>query len=237
MFTPDHARGWIEHAAAAFAKQRQILTVLDQAIGDGDHGDNLARGFAAARDQLLPDGSSVGALLRHVGMTLVSTVGGAAGPLYGTLFLQLGREVDDTADVEDGAFSAGFSAAVTAVAARGRAQAGDKTLLDALGPAAAALASAVHTGIPLPLATQAAAHAADSGAAETVALIARRGRASYLGERAVGHADPGAVSSTVLMYALHYAVDPSAVGPLTVNLSAVKRADGDRVLDPGAASS
>ena len=242
MFTPDHARGWVEHAAAAFAEQRQLLTVLDQAIGDGDHGDNLARGFAAARDQLLPEGASVGAVLRHVGMTLVSTVGGAAGPLYGTLFLQLGREVGETTDVEDGAFSAGFRAAVTAVAARGRAQAGDKTLLDALCPAAAALESAVRAGMPLPLATHAAAQAADFGAAETVSLIARRGRASYLGERAVGHADPGAVSSTVLIYALRYAVDPSAVDPsaehpLTVKLSAVEQADGAHVLDPGAARS
>jgi len=191
---------WLRTYARAIAAHRDELTELDAAIGDADHGINMDRGMQAviARlDQLPP--ADIGALLKAVGMTLVSTVGGAAGPLYGTLFLQMGVAAGPAAELSLTGWTAAFDAGVRGVQARGKAQRGDKTMLDALLPAVEALRVADVSGRRVDEALRLAAAAADEGARATIPLVARKGRASYLGERSVGHQDPGATSSALLL--------------------------------------
>jgi dihydroxyacetone kinase-like protein len=177
------------------AEHRQELVKLDTAIGDGDHGTNMDRGMQKAIEKLQaapqPD---PGAVLKTVAMTLISTVGGAAGPLYGTLFLQLGGGLTDHPEGDLRAYAAAWRRALDAVQARGKAQAGDKTMVDALIPAVEALEQAndLDTGL------RAAADAAREGMLATTPLVARRGRASYLAERSAGHQDPGATSTHYL---------------------------------------
>ena len=197
---------WLRAFAAAVARDREELTDLDAAIGDADHGSNMDRGMQAVVGKLgglSPDeaGVGVGALLKTVGMTLVSTVGGAAGPLYGSLFLDMGKAAGGAAELTAAQWATAVEAGVRGVQARGKAELGDKTMIDALAPAAEALSAAVSSGLSPGDALRRAADAAELGMKATIPLVARKGRASYLGERSAGHQDPGATSSWLLMEA------------------------------------
>jgi dihydroxyacetone kinase-like protein len=199
---------WLRAFADAVASHREELVRLDTAIGDGDHGTNMDRGMRKAVERLdALEGSDVGATLKAVGMALVSSVGGAAGPLYGTLFMQMGSAAAgrDALDLEG--WTQALEAGVTGVQARGKAQAGDKTMLDALLPALEALRGA-DAG-DLAAALRASADAAEEGMKATIPLEARKGRASYLGPRSVGHQDPGATSSHLLLRAAAEAAEGS----------------------------
>lgn len=195
------ATGWLREFARVIAENAQYLSELDAAVGDGDHGTNMDRGMTAvigALDEAPP--ADLPALFKKVGMTLVSSVGGASGPLYGTLFLRMGGAFGDgTAGAAE--FAAALRAGVDGVVARGRAEAGDKTMFDALAPALDALDGALASGADLATALEAAAAAAEAGRDATESMVARKGRASYLGQRSVGHIDPGATSSAMLIAA------------------------------------
>jgi len=191
----DTTLRWMELFAAQMEQHREELIRLDTAIGDGDHGTNMNRGMQKAIEKLgASDPADPGAVLKTVAMTLISSVGGAAGPLYGTLFLQLGTALAGQADVDLPAYVAAWRKAVEGVQSRGKAQADDKTMVDALLPALAALEQASELDAGL----RAAADAAKQGMLATVPLIARKGRASYLGERSSGHQDPGSTSTYYL---------------------------------------
>ena len=190
---------WVRAFAAAVADNEELLTRLDSPIGDADHGANMARGMKAVvakLDEAPPAGPA--ALLKQVGMTLVGTVGGAAGPLYGTFFLRMATAAGDAEALDQAGFAAALRAGVNGVVARGKAEAGDKTMYDALAPAVDALDAALG-GADTAGALQAAADAAAEGRDATTPLQARKGRASYLGERSVGHQDPGATSAALLL--------------------------------------
>lgn len=194
--------GWLRAFQADVAEHRDRLTTLDAAIGDADHGVNMDRGMRAvvAKLDLMDEaGVDVGTLLRTAGMTLVSTVGGASGPLYGTFFIRMGGVTAARTELDARTWTDAFEAGVQGVRDRGRADVGDKTMLDALVPAAAALRATVARGAPLAAALVDAAVAARSGARATIPLVARKGRASYLGERSAGHQDPGATSAYLLV--------------------------------------
>jgi dihydroxyacetone kinase-like protein len=182
------------------AENREYLIELDSAIGDADHGANMDRGFRAVLEKL-PGlaGSDIGAILKLAGMTLVSTVGGAGGPLYGTFFLQAGLKTAGKNEIDLADWTDALQAAVAGVMQRGKAEAGDKTMLDALLPAVSALQHACQQNAPLDQALQESAGAARQGMEATIPLVARKGRASYLGERSVGHQDPGATSSYLIL--------------------------------------
>ncbi|MFC9331663.1 dihydroxyacetone kinase subunit DhaL [Kitasatospora sp. NPDC057015] len=196
------AEAWIRALAAAVAEHRQELIDLDSAIGDGDHGSNLDRGFTAvlaALDAARPTGA--GAVLGRTGTTLVSTVGGASGPLYGSAFRAIGAALPQD-PATPAQFAEALAAGLAAVRRLGAAQPGDKTIVDAYTPALAAFERAVAGGAGLAGAASAAADAAEEGMRATVALQARKGRASYLGPRSVGHQDPGATSTALLFRTL-----------------------------------
>jgi phosphoenolpyruvate---glycerone phosphotransferase subunit DhaL len=199
--THDDVVRWIRAFADAIAENKDSLTDLDSAIGDADHGINMNRGMTAVMAKLDGGGSAadVGALLKTVGMTLVSSVGGAGGPLYGTLFLRLGAAADGKDELTDQDWVSMVAAGVEGVQSRGKAEPNDKTMVDALIPARDALAAAVAADEPFADALRAAAAAAEEGMKATIPLVARKGRASYLGERSAGHQDPGATSSWLLM--------------------------------------
>lgn len=193
---------WIRSFAVLVAENKDLLTTLDAAIGDGDHGSNMDRGMRAvvtALDDTAP--ATASALFSKVGMTLVSTVGGASGPLFGTFFLRLGASCGDSAEVSLGQFAAALRAGLDGIVARGKAEAGDKTMYDALAPAVDALDAAVSDGADKADALKLALVAAESGRDATIPMLARKGRASYLGERSVGHQDPGATTVGLLMAA------------------------------------
>ncbi|MFI7237506.1 dihydroxyacetone kinase subunit DhaL [Streptomyces cyaneofuscatus] len=193
MLDADFFRRWMAATATAVDREADRLTELDSAIGDADHGSNLRRGFAAVAAVLEKDAPATpGAVLTLAGRQLISTVGGASGPLYGTLLRRTGKALGEDAEVSQEQLAQAFAAGVAAVGQLGGAQTGDKTMLDALLPAAEALA----------LSFRGAAEAAGAGAVATVPLQARKGRASYLGERSVGHQDPGATSAALLVEAL-----------------------------------
>ncbi|MFD3885332.1 dihydroxyacetone kinase subunit DhaL [Streptomyces microflavus] len=193
MFDADFFRRWMAATAAAVDREADQLTELDSAIGDADHGSNLQRGFTAVAAVVEKDAPATpGAVLTLAGRQLISTVGGASGPLYGTLLRRTGKALGEDAEVTQEQLAQAFAAGVAAVGQLGGAQAGDKTMLDALLPAAEALA----------LSFRGAADAARAGAEATVPLPARKGRASYLGERSIGHQDPGATSAALLVEAL-----------------------------------
>jgi phosphoenolpyruvate---glycerone phosphotransferase subunit DhaL len=202
---------WMSEAAEAIARERDHLTQLDAAIGDGDHGVNMDRGFEAVGKALAGQDGSLppGRLLILAGKTLVSTVGGASGPLWGTALRHAGRALGDSEELDGPGLVAALDAAVAGVVDLGAATPGDKTMIDALAPAAAALRDAVERGLPLGEAVGAAAGAAEDGARATVPMQARKGRASYLGERSIGHQDPGATSSALILRALERAVEQS----------------------------
>src|SRR3954452_20983356 len=198
---------WVRTFAQLVADNRDHLTELDAAIGDADHGANMDRGMKAAvavLDENPPSGA--GPLLSKVGMTLVSTVGGASGPLFGTLFLRMGASLGDTGTASATDFAAALRAGLGGVVDRGKAGAGDKTMYDALAPAVDALDAALATGVPLPAALEAAREAAEAGRDATTPMLARKGRASYLGERSVGHQDPGATTVALLLRAATRAI-------------------------------
>jgi dihydroxyacetone kinase-like protein len=196
----DDAVGWVRAFAAAVAERRDELTRLDRDIGDGDHGTNMDRGMRAALERLDGlEGQDVSAAMKAVGMALVSKVGGAAGPLYGTFFMQVGASASGQDELDLAAWARAIEAGLKGVQARGKAEPGDKTMVDALAPAVAALRQAADEGAQLPDALARAAAAAREGMDATVPLIARKGRASYLGERSRGHQDPGATSSWLLL--------------------------------------
>jgi phosphoenolpyruvate---glycerone phosphotransferase subunit DhaL len=198
--TSTTVREWIHAFADGVAERRVELTQLDTAIGDGDHGTNMDRGMRKAVEKLdAQDGDDIGALLKTVGMALVSSVGGAAGPLYGTLFLQLGTASAGKQELDLDGWTAALDAAVTGVQARGKAQLEDATMIDALVPALEALRAAGSDGASLDDALRRSADAAEEGMKATIPLEARRGRASYLGPRSVGHQDPGATSAHLLL--------------------------------------
>ena len=201
MFSSEQAVDWVRRTAAVIGEHATELTKLDAAIGDGDHGTNMARGFRAVLERLdgLPEGANLGAVFKAVSMALIGKVGGASGPLYGSFYLAIGRELGDATEVEDGAFAAALRAGYDSVVARGKAQLEDKTMLDALHPALAALDAALADGKDLGAALDAAEAAAREGVAATIPLIARKGRASYLGERSGDHQDPGATSSHLIL--------------------------------------
>jgi dihydroxyacetone kinase-like protein len=184
------------------ALNKDYLTQLDSAIGDGDHGANMDRGFQAVLAKLpTVTATDIGTIFKTVGMTLVSTVGGAAGPLYGTFFIQLAAATAGKMQLELSDWVAALQAGVDGVIMRGKASLGDKTMVDALAPALGAVKAAAADGASLPAALRRSAEAAERGMLATVPLVARKGRASYLGERSVGHQDPGATSSRLLLAA------------------------------------
>lgn len=193
---------WLSAFADAIAANKDYLTQLDSAIGDADHGVNMDRGFQAvlARLSVLTD-LDIGAMLRAVGMTLVSTVGGASGPLYGTLFLQMGTATAGKRELTLTDWIGALEAGVEGVIRRGKAAPGDKTMIDCLAPALAALKAAAAEGATCATALRCAEQAGHQGVLDTIPLIARKGRASYLGERSAGHQDPGATSAHLLLAA------------------------------------
>ncbi|HHV74339.1 MAG TPA: dihydroxyacetone kinase subunit L [Thermoanaerobacterium sp.] len=179
---------------------RQYLTELDAAIGDADHGINLDRGFKAVRDKM-PQFSDkdIGTILKNVGMVLVSTVGGASGPLYGTFFMRMGNVVPGKNALDENDIVAMFEAGLSGIKERGKAQAGDKTMIDAMEPALNELKSTLSEGRGLKEAIEAAANDAYNGVLMTKDIAAKKGRASYLGERSIGHQDPGATSAYLMI--------------------------------------
>jgi phosphoenolpyruvate---glycerone phosphotransferase subunit DhaL len=196
--TDEQIRDWVRRFAEAVAEHRTELVRLDTAIGDGDHGTNMDRGMRKAVEKLdSTDGGDIGADLKAVGMALVSSVGGAAGPLYGTLFLQMGMSTAGKSEIDLDGWATAVEAGTKGVQARGKAEPGDKTMIDALLPAVDALREGGETGEAL----RRAAEAAEEGMKATVPMEARKGRASYLGPRSIGHQDPGATSSYLLMRA------------------------------------
>ena len=203
MFTAAQAVSWVRASAAVIEENAAALTRLDAAIGDGDHGTNMNRGFKAVLQRL--DGleaADLGSVFKAVGMALISKVGGASGPLYGSFYLAVGKGLGEAEEVEDGALAAALRAGYEGVVARGKAQLEDKTMLDAWHPALEALDAALAGGSELGAALDQAERAAEAGMKATIPLVARKGRASYLGERSRDHQDPGATSTHLLVKAL-----------------------------------
>lgn len=193
---------WIREYARVIADNAQNLSDLDAAIGDADHGINMERGMTAviaAFEESAP--ADMAALCKQVGMTLVKSVGGASGPLYGTFFLRMAPALGSGDAVSDADFAKALRAGVDGVVQRGRAEAGDKTMFDALAPALDALDAALSSGASLAEGLAAASAAAEKGRDATESMVARKGRASYLGQRSVGHVDPGATSAALLIAA------------------------------------
>jgi dihydroxyacetone kinase phosphoprotein-dependent L subunit len=200
-------RAWIVTAARVVDEQRDHLTQLDAAIGDADHGINLARGFSAVLSALESAAPATpGAILTLTGSTLISKVGGASGPLYGVAFRRAGKALGDAAEVDLPALADALDAALAGVQELGAAREGDKTMVDALSPATGAFSKAIAEGASQAEALSAIAEAAQAGAAATISMQALKGRASYLGPRSVGHEDPGAASTALILGALRDAV-------------------------------
>jgi dihydroxyacetone kinase-like protein len=194
---------FVERYAAAVADNKQHLTKLDMAIGDADHGENMDRGFRAVVPKLAEAAEGTPAdVLKLVATTLIAKVGGASGPLYGTAFLRASTTLGGRAELDAAAVVEALAAATEGVKARGKADVGDKTMVDAWTPAVEAARAAVEGGEDLSTALDAAADAADAAVEATIPLVARKGRASYLGERSAGHPDPGATSTALLFTAL-----------------------------------
>ncbi|RJO80028.1 dihydroxyacetone kinase subunit L [Nocardia panacis] len=196
------AAAWVRGYAALIDRDADTLTELDAAIGDADHGGNMRRGTAAAVEALAETGPAE--TLKQTGMTLIRTIGGASGPLYGTFFLRFAAALGETVDAA--AFAKAFRAGLDGVVARGKAEAGDKTMFDALAPAADAIDQSLSAGGGFAAALDAAVVAAEAGRDGTIPMQARKGRASYLGERSVGHQDPGATSAALLVRAARQAL-------------------------------
>lgn len=200
MFTLENAKAWMVEYSRIVDENKEHLTELDSAIGDADHGTNMARGMTAVVEAEVLDQPDLGALFKKVGMTLVSKVGGTSGPLYGTFFMRAAKAAGDVTEVDVATLGAILRAGLQGVMERGKAELQDKTMVDALTPAVDAFDATVGDGVGA--AATAAATAAQAGADATVDMLARKGRASYLGERSRGHRDPGATSSQYLLVAL-----------------------------------
>ncbi len=198
----DDVLEWIKACAAILEQNRDYLTQLDAAIGDADHGANMDRGFKAVKAKMpeMAD-KDIGTIFKTVGMTLLSTVGGAGGPLYGTFFLQAGVKSAGKMELGLEDWLLALQAAVDGVIMRGKAELGDKTMVDALTPAVEALKKAVAESVSMSQALRDSAEAAKQGMEATIPLVARKGRASYLGPRSADHQDPGATSSFLVLQA------------------------------------
>jgi phosphoenolpyruvate---glycerone phosphotransferase subunit DhaL len=203
MFTGEQAIEWVRRTAAAMDGNADLLTRLDAAIGDADHGINMRRGFRAVLVRLdgLTD-KDFASLFKAVGMALIGKVGGASGPLYGSFYMGVGKQLASGDEASDTDLAAALRAGYDSIVARGKAQVGDKTMLDAWDPALRALDEALEGGTELAPALDRAAEAAQDGVKATVPMIARKGRASYLGERSRDHQDPGATSTQLIVQAL-----------------------------------
>jgi dihydroxyacetone kinase-like protein len=196
----DDALEWIKACASVLGENRDYLTQLDAAIGDADHGANMDRGFKAVIGKIpeMAD-KDIGTVFKTVGMTLLSTVGGAGGPLYGTFFIQAGMKTAGKMELTLEDWTTAMEAALAGIIMRGKAELGDKTMVDALTPALDALKQAMLENLPMHQALLNSAEAARAGMEGTIPLVARKGRASYLGERSAGHQDPGATSSYLIL--------------------------------------
>jgi dihydroxyacetone kinase-like protein len=198
--TRDDVIAWLNEYARMLEKEKDYLTRLDSEIGDADHGANMVRGFQAVLSKLATEADSdIATIFKMVGMTLVSTVGGASGPLYGTMFLQMAGPAARKEDLYISDWAAVLEAGLQGVIHRGKAALGDKTMVDTLVPAVRALQKSIVEGADLGTALRRSALAAEQGMQATIPLVARKGRASYLGERSAGHQDPGATSSYMLI--------------------------------------
>lgn len=201
--TVADVEAWLQRAAVLLEENKSYLTELDASIGDADHGVNIARGFAAVVQKLAAQpGQSLGPLFKNAGMTLMSTVGGASGMLYGNFFLKAAAVAGDRQTLTPAELLAVLEAGRDGIVQRGRAEPGDKTMIDAWVPAVAALREALDATQSLPAALRATVAAAEAGMRATIPMQARKGRASYLGERSVGHQDPGATSTHLILLAL-----------------------------------
>jgi dihydroxyacetone kinase-like protein len=196
----DDVLAWIKAIAGMLSENSAYLTDLDSAIGDADHGANMDRGFKAVLNKM-PEISDkdIGTIFKTVGMTLLSTVGGAGGPLYGTWFLQAGMKTAGKMELSLADWAEALEAALSGIVMRGKAELQDKTMVDALTPAVNELKQALQEGLPINAALERSAGAAQKGMEATIPLVARKGRASYLGERSAGHQDPGATSSYLIL--------------------------------------
>ena len=204
----DTVRTWLTVAAASLREQREYLTQLDAAIGDADHGTNMDRGFTAVVEKIegVESSDPPGRILTTAGTTLVSTVGGASGPLWGTALRRAGRTLGDAEEFDAAQLADALDAALAGVVELGAAQEGDKTMVDALAPAVRSLREQLSSGAALGDAFAAARAASEEGMRATVPLQAAKGRASYLGERSIGHQDPGATSTALIISALEQAI-------------------------------
>jgi len=198
----DNVLAWIKACAATLSENKMYLIELDAAIGDADHGANMDRGFQAIMGKMgeMSD-KDIGTIFKTVAMTLISTVGGASGPLYGTFFLQAGTKVAGKMEMTIDEWAVALDAALAGILMRGKAELNDKTMVDALTPAVSALKQAIADGKSQTEALYASVEAARQGMEATIPLVARKGRASYLGERSAGHQDPGATSSYLILKA------------------------------------
>ena len=198
--TRDEVVLWIKAYSKVIVENKDYLTDLDSAIGDADHGINMYRGFQAVLAKLpAVEDKDIGTILKTVGMTLLSTVGGAAGPLYSTVFIQAGNKLKGKMELTLSDWAVALEAATSGVVNLGKAVLDDKTMVDALTPAVQALSDAVKQGLSMDEALKGSAKAAEDGMKATIPLVARKGRASYLGERSAGHQDPGATSTFLLL--------------------------------------
>ncbi len=203
MVTKQHILQWLQAVAIALEHNKDYLIELDAAIGDADHGINMNRGFQKVVSQLPSVAEKdIGSILKTVSMTLISTVGGASGPLYGTMFLRSSTAVAGKSELTDEDMVALLEAAVDGIIQRGKANLGDKTMLDALWPASDAFKQAVANGASTQEALQHAVAAAEQGMKDTIPLVAKKGRASYLGDRSANHQDPGATSTYLILKTL-----------------------------------
>lgn len=201
MLTSAQITEWIEKTAAVMGENQAYLTQLDAAIGDADHGNNMDRGYKAALQQLSTE-DDIGAILKSVAMALISKVGGAAGPLYGTMFLQAANALTGKASLSEEDVELLLERSVDGIKMRGRAEQGEKTILDSLIPAFEAFREARQNGKDMIGCLEAATAAAEKGMEATIPLIAKKGRASYLGDRSIGHQDPGATSTYLIVKTL-----------------------------------
>jgi dihydroxyacetone kinase-like protein len=203
MITREHIITWIENLADIFAEKRAYLTELDSPIGDADHGTNMARGFAKAKEKLpsVKD-TDIGNILKTMGMTLISSIGGASGPLYGTFFMRAGTAVPSKHELDTKDLRNMLEGGLEGLVQRGRAEPGDKTMVDAVHPAVAAARLAVNKDYDIEKALFMVTEAAAKGVKDTIPMIAKKGRASYLGKQSIGHQDPGATSTYFIIGAL-----------------------------------
>ena len=203
MFTDKDTLTWIKLTAQYLEENKDYLTDLDRAIGDADHGSNMDRGFKKVMSRITTcEDKDIGSMLNMVGMALISSVGGAAGPLYGTFYLQAAKAIDSKKELSPEDIAALLEAGTEGLIKRGRTNPGDKTIIDSLQPGVEALKKSLHDGNDITAAMQDAVQSAEEGMKHTIPLVAKKGRASYLGERSAGHQDPGATSAFYILKAL-----------------------------------